>query len=170
MSFANFSRVWTIELSWVGEDSALVSRAVLQESDTHIEVMTAEHVWCITAYRKGGNAMGDSKKDILDPIEKSLNEKDEYGNYPEDVKEYSSVSVLFRPPPIVNPTMYTPGLNVLWVPWNSLSFAEYSRRNVDEKKRSDGRPEEDTFLVFKIFDFSPVSKKKSKREGTHRRK
>lgn len=159
MIFTNFSRVWTIEISWVGEDSALVSRSVLQESETHMEVMSAEHVWCITAYRKGNNVpKADSKKEIIDPIERVLHEKDAFGNYSEDVKEYSSVSVLFRPPPTTQPTMYTPGLNVLWVPWNSLSFSEYSRRNVDNKKKS--HDSDDTFLFFKIFDFSPVVRKR----------
>ena len=159
MQFTNYSRIWTIELSWVGEDSALVSRALLHESATHVEVMSPEHVWCITAYRKSTTSKNEAKKDVIDPVEKSLLEADEYGNYSEDVSGYSSVSVLFRPPPISNPTMYTPGLSVLWVPWYSLSFAELSRRNSAAKHASDDRPD-DSFICFKIFDYSPVSKHK----------
>lgn len=161
MNFTNFSRVWTIEISWVGDDAALVSRAILNESDSHIEILSPDHVWCLTAYRKGtSSSQNDTKRDTLDPIEKSMCETDEYGNYSEDVKGYSSVSMLFRPPKIINPTIYTPGLTVLWVPWNSLSFSEYSRRNAEEKSKANTvQQTEESFIFFKIFDFSPAFKK-----------
>jgi hypothetical protein len=135
MNFMNISSKWDIELFWVGEDSALISRSILEQNETHVELLSPEHVWCLTARRHlveelpGGGA-GATDEDV-------------------EVWGESSVSILFRPPKKAPENVIKRCVRVMWIPWVSLSFAETSTQLV----RNDANEYPD--VDFKVFDHNP---------------
>lgn len=130
MNFVNVSTEWDVELFWVGEDSALVSRSILEENETHIELMSSEHVWCLTARRH-----------VIEDLE-------EVEGSDVEIEGTSSVSVLFRPPMKNLENVIKRCIRVMWIPWVSLSFAE----TTTQLARDDEHDFPD--IDFKIFDHS----------------
>ncbi len=72
MQVSNFSSGWTIEISWVDEDSSLVPRSEIKSGNTHFELCSPDHVWVLTATVtsanghksravQNGSGMGDEK-------------------------------------------------------------------------------------------------------------
>ena len=149
MHIANYSQIWQVDVSWVGEDCGLVSRAILNAGDIHLELMSSEHVWCLTVTRKV-QIGDDNMRNIVD----------EAGNFTEDIPDFSSSSLLFRPPSTENSTQFSPATSVLWVPWHSVAFAECTKQLVNSNF---GRSET-IDLFIKIFDSAKADQKLSSKK------
>lgn len=145
MHLANYSQSWQLDISWVGEDSGLVSRAILNSGDTHVELMSCEHVWCLTV----------QKKNV--PIDVSMHYQiDGAGNFPDDIPDLSATSFLFRPPPTEKSTLFSPAVSIIWIPWHSIAFAECSKQRIHSNYG-----DETVDLFIKVFD-SKVDQKNRK--------
>lgn len=136
MNFVNMSSEWDVELFWVGEDAALVSRSVLEKSENHIELMSSDHVWCLVARRHTTEDFDSDKTATDDDVE---------------VSGSSSVSILFRPPQKGIENVCKRCIRVMWIPWISLSFAE----TTTQLSRDDCNAYPD--IDFKIFDHNSTS-------------
>lgn len=154
MHIANYSQIWQLDISWVGEDCGLVSRGILNAGDIHLELMSSEHVWCLTVTRKV--QQGD------DNIRKLV---DDAGNFPEDIPDSSSSSILFRPPSTENSTQFSPATSVIWIPWHSVAFSECSKQLVNSNGKS-----ETIDLFIKIFDSTKSDVKLSSSKKLNRKK
>ena len=131
MNFINMSSKWDIEVFWVGEDSALISRSILEHNENHVELLSSEHVWCLTARRHD-----------IEELDSNAVVTDQEITVPGE----SSVSILFRPPRKSIENVIKRCFRVIWIPWESLSFAETST----QLARDDTNDYPD--LDFKIFD------------------
>jgi hypothetical protein len=142
MNFMNISSKWDIELFWVGEDSALISRSILELNENHVELLSPDHVWCLTARRHDVEELDTSTAGTDDNVE---------------VIGESSVSILFRPPKKTAENVIKRCVRVMWIPWVSLSFAETST----QLGRNDTNEYPD--LDFKIFDNYPADEENKSR-------
>lgn len=142
MNFMNVSSKWDIELFWVGEDSALISRSILEMSENHVELLSPDHVWCLTARRHDVEELECSETPSDDNVE---------------VPGESSVSILFRPPKKSTENVIKHCVRVMWIPWVSLSFAETST----QLGRNDTNEYPD--VDFKIFDHFPSGEEERNR-------
>jgi hypothetical protein len=142
MNFMNISSKWDIELFWVGEDSALISRSILELNENHVELLSPDHVWCLTARRHDVEELDTSTAGTDDNVE---------------VVGESSVSILFRPPKKTAENVIKRCVRVMWIPWVSLSFAETST----QLGRNDTNEYPD--LDFKIFDNYPADEENKSR-------
>lgn len=131
MNFTNMSSKWDIELFWVGEDSALISRSIMEQNENHVELLSSDHVWCLTARRHDIEELENVAVVTDDDVE---------------VQGMSSVSILFRPPKKNAENVIKRCVRVMWIPWVSLSFAETST----QLARNDTNEYPD--VDFKIFD------------------
>lgn len=132
MYIANYSQTWQLDISWVGEDCGLVSRAVLNTGDTHVELMSNDHVWCLTVSRK------------IVPADLALRyHVDEAGNFPDDIPDISSTSLLYRPPS----TEFSPASSIIWIPWHSVAMSECSKQQMHSNLG-----DETIDLFVKVFD------------------
>jgi hypothetical protein len=157
MQFVNYSDQWTLEVFWVGEDSCLVSRKVLHNGDSHVELMSPEHVWCLTVSRRRHIVSSSGKRSEIDDHDGTCH-IDPSGNYEEDVPHMSSLSLLVRPPSVERRTKFSLATSVLWVPWCSLSYAECSKQFFAPAQ---GVTAESMDVFFRVFDAPSNSKKKS---------
>lgn len=154
MHIANYSQVWQLDVSWIGEDCGLVSRAVLNAGDIHLELMSAEHVWCLTVTRKVQQG-DDNMRHLVDDA----------GNFTEDIPDSSSSSIVFRPPSTENSTQFSPATSVIWVPWHSVAFAECTKQLVNSNF---GRSET-IDLFIKVFDSAKTDQKSSSKKLNRRK-
>jgi hypothetical protein len=158
MQIANYSQEWILDISWVGEDCGLVSRAVLNSGDTHVELLSSEHVWCLTVVRKPPTA-----NQLLD---QEFCQMDQAGNYLDDVPDFSATSLLYRPPSTENSTQFSPATSVIWVPWHSVAFAECSKQVVTSNIGFN----ETIDLLIKVFDSAKQNDSKSTSKKVTRKK
>mmetsp|Transcript_298 Transcript_298/g.670 ORF Transcript_298/g.670 Transcript_298/m.670 type:complete len:710 (-) Transcript_298:2997-5126(-) len=142
MNFMNISSKWDIELFWVGEDSALISRSILEMNENHVELLSPDHVWCLTARRHDVEELECSETANDDDVE---------------VSGESSVSILFRPPKKSPENIIKHCVRIMWIPWVSLSFAETST----QLGRNDTNEYPD--VDFKIFDRFPSGEEEKNR-------
>jgi hypothetical protein len=145
MNFMNISSKWDIELFWVGEDSALISRSILEQNENHVELLSSEHVWCLTARRH-------TIEDLDSEAVAAATDDDV------EVLGESSVSILFRPPKKSAENVIKRCVRVMWIPWVSLSFAETS--TMLARNDTNDYPDVD----FKIFDHNPSEEDKGRRK------
>jgi hypothetical protein len=154
MHIANYSQSWQLDVSWVGEDCGLVSRAVLNAGDTHVELMSHDHVWCLTV----------SKRSV--PIDSAMRlQVDEAGNFPDDVPDISSTSFLYRPPSTEHSTHFSPACSVTWIPWHSIAMSECSKQQVNSNLG-----DETIDLFVKVFDSTTSNQKAGQRRVASRKK
>ena len=154
MQIANYSQDWSLDISWVGEDCGLVSRALLSAGETHVELMSSNHVWCLTV----------SKKAVPNELN-SRYQMDEAGNFPEDVSDLSSCSFLFRPPSSEKSTQFAPACSIIWIPWQSIAFSECSKQSM-----SSNLGEETTVDLFiKVFDSGKGGQKGNQKKSARKK-
>ena len=142
MNFMNISLKWDIELFWVGEDSALISRSIMEQNENHVELLSSEHVWCLTARRHDIDELESIPVVTDDDVE---------------VQGLSSVSILFRPPKKSAENVIKRCIRVMWIPWVSLSFAETST----QLARDDTNEYPD--VDFKVFDHHQSEEDRSRK-------
>ncbi len=121
IQFANFSSTWDVEVFWIDEDGAFVSRIKLGPGQRHVEMTSRDHVWCVVAQ-------------ISEFLAKKLNQDDEvdedhHNKYMDlDLQETidkSPAMMLLRPS---NATLDDSiSTSVMWSPWHSSTIAQRPR-------------------------------------------
>lgn len=152
MQFGNFTRNWEIEVFWVDSESLLVPRCKLNEGDRHSELMHEDHVWVIVAtFVIDDIPVKKNFASILASLDSGDQKMKGYFVDPEfDVVGKTSVSIAFRPPKWGAKAITPPCINVIWIPWVSLSVSEskISRVDAGSKNISDEALPQMTFHVF----------------------
>lgn len=144
-----------MSIFWIDGDGYLIPRAVLRAGDRHSELLSHTHLWCITAtsvirhngYRKDDNSNWANMGHFAG---KKAVEVGYYVDTEQDVIGKTSISVLLRPiePNLSSLTQST--VTATWIPWTSLSIAEYSKPSSTNKTIQN--PDEYPGMSFQIFD------------------
>jgi hypothetical protein len=124
IQFSNFSSSWRLEVNWIDEDGAMVSRTEVKAGTCHFELCSSEHVWALVASPLNhGNKIGSSMSmgsSLL--VNKQSSEDGLQAGLSEVIDELSPVLLVFRPSPGSLQTGKCASL--LWSPWSSLSIAQ----------------------------------------------
>jgi hypothetical protein len=112
-----------------------------------VEPMSCDHVWCLTV----------SKKFVQADVSARL-QMDEAGNFPEDIPDISSTSLLFRPPSLEKSTQFSPACSIIWMPWHSMALSECSKHRM-----SSNLGDETIDMFIKVFDSTNGDQKENQR-------
>jgi hypothetical protein len=124
IQFANFSYSWTVEVFWVDEDGALVSRGKLEPGDRLREKTSSSHMWCVSAQISEKYA---KKLDATD----AENEKEHQDHFkysdldrPEETGITAAIMVIKPSETTLDDTAST---TIMWSPWHSSTISRRPR-------------------------------------------
>ena len=132
-------------------ESLLVPRCKLNEGDRHSELMHEDHVWVVVAtFVIDDIPVKKNFASILASLDSTDQKMKGYFVDPEiDVVGKTSVSIVIRPPKWGAKAITPPCINIMWIPWVSLSISETAVSRLDNAaKGADEIPPQMTFQVF----------------------
>jgi len=124
IQFANFSYSWNVEVFWVDQDGALVSRGKLAPGDRLKEGTCQGHIWCVVASISEDYAKKLDNADFDEGIEDSDHFKFSDLDRPDEVNRSAAILVLRPSETSLDDSAST---SIMWSPWHSSTISRRPR-------------------------------------------